>query len=186
MKFKIDELEIYFPYDFIYPEQYTYMRELKLTLDGAGHGVLEMPSGTGKTITLLSLIVAYILQYPEKFIKLVYCSRTVPEIEKTVGELKRLLEFYKKETKQPDLRFIGLSLSSRKNMCIHPDNAKVNVSKEVDTKCMSMTASFVREKAKTDTSVTTCGFYESFDLEGWFQILTDDVLHWTGHWLVFV
>lgn len=24
-----------------------------------GHGVLEMPSGTGKTISLLSLIVAY-------------------------------------------------------------------------------------------------------------------------------
>jgi len=35
------------------------MLELKRTLDANGHGVLEMPSGTGKTATLLSLIVAY-------------------------------------------------------------------------------------------------------------------------------
>ena len=116
MKFRIDDLTVYFPYDYIYPEQYTYMKELKATLDAEGHGALEMPSGTGKTISLLSLIVAYILQYPEKLVKLVYCSRTVPEIEKAVGELKRLVEFYKKETKQPDLKFIGLSLSSRKNV----------------------------------------------------------------------
>lgn len=116
MKFRIDDLTVYFPYDYIYPEQYTYMKELKATLDAEGHGALEMPSGTGKTISLLSLIVAYILQYPEKLVKLVYCSRTVPEIEKAVGELKRLVEFYKKETNQPDLKFIGLSLSSRKNV----------------------------------------------------------------------
>ncbi len=166
MKFLIDELVVYFPYEYIYPEQYSYMRELKMTLDAEGHGVLEMPSGTGKTVTLLSLIVAYILQYPEKLVKLVYCSRTVPEIEKAIGELQRLIEFYKKETKQPELKFLGLSLSSRKNLCIHPEVSKTNIGKEVDTKCMSMTATFVREKAKTDKSIKTCSFYEQFALEG--------------------
>ena len=54
---------VYFPYEYIYPEQYSYMIELKRTLDAKGHGVLEMPSGTGKTATLLSLIVAYHLVY---------------------------------------------------------------------------------------------------------------------------
>ena len=72
MIFNIDGLTVYFPYDFIYPEQYTYMSELKLTLDAGGHGVLEMPSGTGKTISLLSLIVAYIIQNPDKLVKLEY------------------------------------------------------------------------------------------------------------------
>ena len=33
-----------------------------------------MPSGTGKTVSLLSLIVAYQMYYPEKR-KLIYCSR---------------------------------------------------------------------------------------------------------------
>ena len=41
-------------------EQYAYMCDLKRTLDAQGHGVLEMPSGTGKTVSLLSLIVSYI------------------------------------------------------------------------------------------------------------------------------
>ncbi|CAF0873173.1 unnamed protein product [Brachionus calyciflorus] len=166
MKFLIDDLVVYFPYDYIYPEQYSYMRELKMTLDAEGHGAIEMPSGTGKTITLLSLIVAYILQYPEKLIKLVYCSRTVPEIEKTVGELKRLIEFYKKETNQPDLKFLGLSLSSRKNLCINPEVNKTNIGKEVDNKCMNLTASFIREKAKSDKTIKLCSFYEQFESEG--------------------
>ncbi len=45
------------------------------TLDAGGHCVLEMPSGTGKTVSLLSLIVAYQQYYPEHR-KLIYCSRT--------------------------------------------------------------------------------------------------------------
>lgn len=35
---------------------------------------MEMPSGTGKTVSLLSLIVAYQQYYPEHR-KLIYCSR---------------------------------------------------------------------------------------------------------------
>ena len=53
----VDGLEVVFPYSYIYPEQYNYMCELKRGLDAKGHLLLEMPSGTGKTITLLSLIV---------------------------------------------------------------------------------------------------------------------------------
>lgn len=41
-----------------------------------------MPSGTGKTISLLSLIIAYQKAFPLEVTKLIYCSRTVPEIEK--------------------------------------------------------------------------------------------------------
>lgn len=59
MKFYIDELPVLFPYPKIYPEQYAYMVDLKRTLDVRGHGVLEMPSGTGKTVSLLSLIISY-------------------------------------------------------------------------------------------------------------------------------
>ncbi len=44
------------------------------TLDAGGHCVLEMHSGTGKTVSLLSLIVAYQQYYPEHR-KLIYCSR---------------------------------------------------------------------------------------------------------------
>jgi DNA excision repair protein ERCC-2 len=50
------------------------MCDLKKTLDAGGHCVLEMPSGTGKTVSLLSLIVAYQMAQAEKR-KLIYCSR---------------------------------------------------------------------------------------------------------------
>lgn len=83
-----------------------------------------MPSGTGKTITLLSLIVAYMLEHPLDVTKLIYCSRTVPEIEKVIEELKKLMEYYEKEIKSKP-KIVGLVLSSRKNMCIHPEVIKI-------------------------------------------------------------
>ena len=49
----------------------------------------QMPTGTGKTITLLSLITSYQLAHPEVG-KLVYCTRTVPEMEKVLVELQVL------------------------------------------------------------------------------------------------
>lgn len=33
IRFNIDEVTVYFPYDYIYPEQYSYMVELKRILD---------------------------------------------------------------------------------------------------------------------------------------------------------
>jgi Rad3-related DNA helicase len=44
-----------------------------------------MPTGTGKTITLLSLITSYQLAHPDMG-KLIYCTRTVHEMEKVRGE----------------------------------------------------------------------------------------------------
>lgn len=77
-----------------------------------------MPSGTGKTVSLLSLIVAYLHHNPFEVTKLIYCSRTVPEIEKVVEELRQLFKYYEKNN--TPLNMLGLVLSSRKNLCIHP------------------------------------------------------------------
>ncbi|XP_030073296.1 general transcription and DNA repair factor IIH helicase subunit XPD isoform X4 [Microcaecilia unicolor] len=165
MKLNIDGLLVYFPYDYIYPEQYSYMLELKRTLDAKGHGVLEMPSGTGKTVSLLSLIVAYQRTYPLEVTKLIYCSRTVPEIEKVIEELRKLLEFYEKEMGEK-LHFLGLALSSRKNLCIHPEVSSLRFGKEVDGKCHSLTASYVRAQQLQDHGVQICCFFEEFDAHG--------------------
>jgi Rad3-related DNA helicase len=55
----------------------------------------QMPTGTGKTITLLSLITSYQLAHPEVG-KLVYCTRTVPEMEKVLAELRELVAYRSK------------------------------------------------------------------------------------------
>ncbi|CAF4290039.1 unnamed protein product [Rotaria sp. Silwood2] len=165
MKLNIDGLLVYMPYDFIYPEQYKYMHALKRGLDHKGHCVLEMPSGTGKTITLLSLIIAYMKRYPDQYNKLVYCSRTVPEIEKVMSEMKRLISYYEKELNEKQ-KFIGIAMSSRKNLCIHPEVSQLRLGKEVDSACMNLTASYIREQSKQDRSIKTCSYYEQYDKNG--------------------
>lgn len=166
MKFFIDDLPIIFPYDRIYPEQYMYMCDLKRTLDATGHCVLEMPSGTGKTVSLLSLIVSYQQFYPTKR-KLIYCSRTVPEIEKALAELKRLIEYRIKyaeneESAAKERNFMGLGLTSRKNLCIHPDVSKEKKGNVVDARCRDLTNSANCEKGRANPGSTElCDWHEN-------------------------
>ena len=167
----IDDLPVLFPYDYIYPEQYLYMIELKKCLDAQGHGLLEMPSGTGKTISLLALITAYQRHRPQSLNKLIYCSRTIPEIEKAVEELRKLNNYYDQELggRGEKNNFVGVVLSSRKNLCIHP---KVSLEKDgriVDAKCFALTASFKRRKrgdGGDGRSSEECRFFEAFDTIG--------------------
>lgn len=50
-----------------------------------------MPTGTGKTVCLLSLILSFIKSRKRNF-KLIYCTRTIVEMEKTLEELKFVLQ----------------------------------------------------------------------------------------------
>ncbi len=92
MRFDLDGLDVFFPYDRIYLEQFQYMRSLKQSLDAGGHCLLEMPTGTGKTVCLLSLITSYQFANPSVG-KLVYCTRTVPEMNHVVEELGTVLSY---------------------------------------------------------------------------------------------
>ncbi|BGP43430.1 TFIIH/NER complex ATP-dependent 5'-3' DNA helicase subunit [Rhodotorula kratochvilovae] len=165
MKFMLDDMEFVFPYDKMYPEQYNYVCDLKRSLDAHGHCVLEMPSGTGKTVSLLSLIIAY--QYHERKMgrperKLIYCSRTVPEIEKALAELKRLMQYRKEVYNIDDGDFLGLGLSSRKNLCIHPSVRQEKKGKAVDARCRDMTSAVAKQRHEADPgSVELCSFHEN-------------------------
>ncbi|KAK7565590.1 hypothetical protein IWX49DRAFT_596303 [Phyllosticta citricarpa] len=162
MKFNIDDLPVLFPYPRIYPEQYKYMCDLKRTLDAGGNCILEMPSGTGKTISLLSLIIAYQQHQPEKR-KLIYCSRTMSEIEKALAELKALMKFRTKELGYEE-DFRGLGLTSRKNLCLHPSVKREKNGSVVDARCRSLTAGFVKEKKDRGEDVDLCVYHENLDL----------------------
>ncbi|KAJ1308979.1 hypothetical protein OPQ81_004661 [Rhizoctonia solani] len=168
MKFFIDDLPIIFPYERIYPEQYSYMCDLKRTLDATGHCVLEMPSGTGKTVSLLSLIVSYQQFYPTKR-KLIYCSRTVPEIEKALSELKRLMAYRISQAETPEQRvkeeaFTGIGLTSRKNLCLNPEVAKEKKGKVVDARCRDLTNTQAVEKGRNDPgNYPLCAWHEGLN-----------------------
>ncbi|TQV91330.1 hypothetical protein V2A60_009019 [Cordyceps javanica] len=162
MKFYIGDLPVLFPYPRIYPEQYAYMCDLKKTLDAGGHCVLEMPSGTGKTVSLLSLIVAYQQFMPEKR-KLIYCSRTMSEIEKALMELEALMK-YRTEQLGYEEDFRGLGLTSRKNLCLHPSVKREKSGAVVDARCRSLTAGFVKEKKERGEDVDLCVYHDNLDL----------------------
>eukprot|EP00667_Euglena_gracilis_P004115 EG_transcript_4132 len=140
----VDGLPVVFPYSYIYPEQFNYMCELKRGLDAKGHLLLEMPSGTGKTITLLSLIVAYKEHHPDRVAKLIYCTRTVPEMEKVLEELRRLMH-YRKHTLRTEMNILGVGLSSRKNLCCYEPVFSKDSGQEVDSACKMLTGSWLRD-----------------------------------------
>lgn len=165
MKFQIEDVTVYFPYDHIYPEQYSYMVELKRALDAKGHCLLEMPTGTGKTIALLSLITSYALSKPSNAIKLLYCTRTVHEMEKTLAEL-RFLHQYQITHLGPAAKILALGLSSRKNLCINPSVVSAENRDSVDAACRKLTASWVRALAVENPNTSTCPFFENLDKAG--------------------
>ncbi|PWY66440.1 putative DNA repair helicase [Aspergillus heteromorphus CBS 117.55] len=134
------------------------MCDLKKTLDAGGHCVLEMPSGTGKTVSLLSLIVAYQQHYPEHR-KLIYCSRTMSEIEKALAELKALMKFREEQLGHTE-DFRALGLTSRKNLCLHPSVKREKSGAVVDARCRSLTAGFVKEKKERGEDVDLCVYHE--------------------------
>ncbi|KAK8565403.1 hypothetical protein V6N13_020515 [Hibiscus sabdariffa] len=162
MKFQIEDVTVYFPYDYIYPEQYAYMIELKRALDAKGHCLLEMPTGTGKTIALLSLITSYFLSKPHTPLKLIYCTRTVHEMEKTLAELK-LLHNYQIKHLGPQARILAIGLSSRKNLCVNPTVLASENRDSVDAGCRKLTASWVRAMAAENPNVPTCQFFENYE-----------------------
>lgn len=133
------------------------MVELKSIIDANGHGLLEMPSGTGKTITILSLILAYQEAHPKLNKRLVYCTRTVPEVDKALGELERLYN-YRKEHQDNPRAFLGIGLSARKNMCINEAVLSAEVpGRSIDSRCHSLTAGWARADGNQ------CKFYENIE-----------------------
>lgn len=165
MKFQMEDVTVYFPYDHIYPEQYAYMLELKRALDAKGHCLLEMPTGTGKTIALLSLITSYVLSKPHNPVKLLYCTRTVHEMEKTLAELK-LLHAYQTTHLGDRAKILAVGLSSRKNLCVNPRVLTAENRDSVDASCRRLTASWVRAAAAANPNVPACEFFEEYEKAG--------------------
>lgn len=165
MRFDLDGLDLFFPYDYLYKEQYEYMLQLKRAIDQKGHALLEMPTGTGKTVCLISLITAYQFQYPQTG-KLIYCTRTVQEMQKCMEEIKKVIDYRIKMVGEAGGKVLAICLSSRRNMCIHPRVISEGDREAVDSLCRNMTASWVRERAKKGGAHELCEKYESYDRDG--------------------
>jgi hypothetical protein len=133
-----------------------------------------------QTVSLLSLILSWQYAHPAAA-KLVYCTRTVQEMDKVVEELRRVVAYRVKVLgaaiaeqvaagnlahgiRPPEI--LGVCLSSRRNLCIHPVVSKHDNRGKVDALCRNKTASFVREQKAAGADVEVCSFYEGYEKEG--------------------
>jgi hypothetical protein len=56
------------------------------------HSISKMPRGAGKSMSLLFSLILSFLKMKKQHFKLVYCTRTILEIEKTITELKFVMD----------------------------------------------------------------------------------------------
>lgn len=145
-----------------------------------------MPSGTGKTISLLALITSFLGSNPDFKGKLIYCTRTVPEMEKvyffvaitnfqTLEELKNLIQYRVKMLGENAGKLVAMGLSSRKNLCVNPKVASEFNGSVVDSKCRNMTSSWIREEAQDNKHIELCEYYENFEAKGMTAIIPNGV-----------
>lgn len=127
---------------------------------------MEMPTGTGKTVSLLALIIAYLAQKQESIKKLIYCTRTVVEMEKTLREVKFVMDARERHKAKSNVKFLGVGLSARRNLCIHPEIQGIKDNYKVDAECRKRTADWVRADRARGQEVELCSFYEDFQNDG--------------------
>ncbi|KAI5192587.1 DNA excision repair protein ERCC-2 [Nematocida minor] len=150
MIIKMGSIEVFFPKDKIYPEQMQYIKELYEVVQGKGHCLIEMPTGTGKTVSILSFLMSYQIHLmtngvghekikntggfkkKEGIFKIVYCTRTTAEIQKVLEELKELYNYIR--TYIPDLEYLGVGLAARRTLCVN-ENVNTGNPSEINRRC---------------------------------------------------
>ncbi|GAA5913529.1 hypothetical protein JCM6882_002391 [Rhodosporidiobolus microsporus] len=120
----------------MHPKQYAYMRDLRRSLDVHRHCVLEMPSRTVKTVSVLSAIV------PDQH-RLMVCRRDVCNID--------------------DSPFLGLGRSSRKNSYLHPSVRRKKKGKAGDAQCRDWDSAAAKAGLEKGEEIELCGFHENLN-----------------------
>ncbi|CAF0772607.1 unnamed protein product [Rotaria sordida] len=144
----IDGLTVLFPFE-AYQCQLDYMKAVVECLIKGQNGILESPTGTGKTLSLLCASLAWLEQYKihnldsnEAPIQIIYASRTHSQLSQVV-----------KEFKSTDYNRMKITvLGSRDQLCIHPEVKSLENSSDKISVC--------REKIHRKA----CLFYRNFEI----------------------
>lgn len=109
--FSYHGISVKFPYEKPYEAQKMLISSTILAFKNGQNALLESPTGTGKSLALLSASLAYLETNPA-ITKLYYTSRTHIQLQQLVGEFKKLPYF-------PSFSI----LASRRHLCIVPEVA---------------------------------------------------------------
>lgn len=85
----------------------------------------------------------------------------ISEVDPQVLEEARRVIAYIEANHKAETKILCLGMSSRRNLCIHPEVSELRNGRQVDAKCRDLIAPWVREKAKDDRDdIELCDFYE--------------------------
>jgi regulator of telomere elongation helicase 1 len=102
------EVEVLFPFEKPYACQLDIMRRVVQCVQEGVNGLIESPTGTGKTLSIICAAVAALKHLKPPPSRIIYCTRTHSQISQVFEELKAHLPY-------------GLRVSpfaSRKHACI--------------------------------------------------------------------
>jgi Rad3-related DNA helicase len=97
--------------------------------------MLESPTGTGKTLSLLCAITAFIKKQRElggsQHTTLIYCTRTHSQIQQVMDEIKNNLPYHVKAT----------IVASKTKLCINDNVRKGLDARQLENKCSKLRSS---------------------------------------------
>jgi len=105
----------FFPYPSFRKGQKEIIEQIEKYLDPAFRRpiILEASNGFGKTLTVLSAVLPYIMEYDYKVI---YCCRTHTQMSRVLEELKFI-----QKTKELPKKITAVSLRARNQVCLLPE-----------------------------------------------------------------
>ena len=135
--FKVKGIDVFFPC-VPYDEQKKFVEVLITSLINKKHALMESPTGTGKSLSLLSGSVAFLRYYRKQLMdtgnrdnvlqpKIIYLSRTHKQLENLISELDKLPYFTN-----------SVILGSREIYCVNNKDIEDLNSSLINIKCMNL------------------------------------------------
>ena len=129
--------------------------DIQRSEEGGVVSLLEMPSGTGKTVCNMSFFASLLFRtatdgdLPKRIERLLFCTRTLGEMDQACAEAKHVLEAYNSfyaRTRGEDYfrkhkhqRVTCSAMSSRRQLCIHKDIRDEKNQRRQDAQCLDYT-----------------------------------------------
>ena len=103
-KCNIENIQVHFPYEKIYEAQISYMRDVIKSLWQKKNAILQSPTGTGKTLSLLCASLAWLKHHRENSnpanntisvneTRIIYATRTHAQCKQVVDQIKKTAYF---------------------------------------------------------------------------------------------
>jgi len=166
MKIKLDDLELYFPFKHIYPEQFDYITKLKSIFAKAStNSFIQVPPALTQAICFFSFYVSTYLQNSATIPRVVYSAKSTMEIEHAMKGLKLVLDYIeKKHNIKVDI--LGLCISEKKNLCVNESVCNKPTKEAINYECNKRIAPWSRAlkdvPMEMEFKPDLCQYYEGY------------------------